>query len=81
MKTQERFKFERYNIFTQEINKINLSSNNDKRMQSIDSIETYAYGMSKFLAIRKEEIKLSNIIKRCINDQLWWRCKRKHKKR
>ena len=57
MKTQERFKFERYNIFTQEINKINLSSNNDKRMQSIDSIETYAYGMSKFLAIRKEEIK------------------------
>ena len=57
MKTQERIKFERYNIFTQEINKINLSSNSDKKMLSIDSIETYAYGMRKFLAIRKDEIK------------------------
>ena len=57
MKTQERIKFERYNIFTQEINKINLSSNSDKKMLSIDSIETYAYGMRKFLAIKKDEIK------------------------
>ena len=33
------FKSERH-VFTEEINKIALSSNNDKRMQSIDSIET-----------------------------------------
>ena len=26
------------------LKKITLSSNDDKRMQSIDSIETYAYG-------------------------------------
>ena len=31
LKTQERIKFERYNIFTQGINKINLSSNSDKK--------------------------------------------------
>ena len=37
------FKIERHNVFTEEINKIALSSNDDKRMQSIDSIETYAY--------------------------------------
>ena len=30
-------------FFTEEINKIVLSSNDDVRMQSIDSIETYAY--------------------------------------
>ena len=41
------------NVFTEEINKIALSSNDDKRMQSIDSIETYAYGTSKNLAIEK----------------------------
>ena len=35
---------QRYNVFTEEINKIALISNDDKRMQSIDSIETYAYG-------------------------------------
>ena len=32
-------------------------------MQSIDSIETYAYGTSKDLVIEKEKIKCSNIIK------------------
>ena len=42
LKTQQRFKSERHNVFSEEINKIALSSNDDKRMQSIDSIETYA---------------------------------------
>ena len=32
-------------------------------MQSIDSIETYAYGMSKDLVGKKENIKCNNIIK------------------
>ena len=32
-------------------------------MQSIDIIETYAYGKSKDLVCKKEEIKCSNIIK------------------
>ena len=31
-KTQQRFKSERHNVFTEEINKIALSSNDDKRM-------------------------------------------------
>ena len=56
-------KFERHNVFTEEINKIALSSNDDKRMQSIDSIETYAYATSKNLISDKEEIECSNIIK------------------
>ena len=38
--TQQRFKNERHNAFTEEINKIALSPNDDKRMKSIDSIET-----------------------------------------
>ena len=40
LKTQQRFKSERHNVFTEDINKMSLSSNDDKRMQSIDSIET-----------------------------------------
>ena len=36
-------------------------------MQSIDSIETYAYGMNKDLVCKKEEIKYNNIIKQCKN--------------
>ena len=50
--------------FTEEINKIALSSNDDKRMQSIDSIKTYAYGASKDLVSEKEDIKYNNIMKR-----------------
>ena len=34
LKTQQRFKSERHNVFTEETNKIDLSSNDDKRMQS-----------------------------------------------
>ena len=63
LKTQKRLKNERHNVFTDEINMIALSSNIDKRMQSIDSIETYAYGLSKELVSEKEVIKYNNIIK------------------
>ena len=39
------------------------SSKDDKRMQSTDLIETYAYGKSKDLICKKEKIKRNNIIK------------------
>ena len=48
LKTQQRFKSERHNVFTEEINNIALSSNDDKIMQSIDLIE-------------KEKTKCNNI--------------------
>ena len=53
LKTQQRFKSERHNIFTEEINKIALSSTDDKGMQSIYSIEIYAYETSKVLVSEK----------------------------
>ena len=40
LKTQQRFTSKRHNVYTKEINKIALSSNDGSRMQSIDSIET-----------------------------------------
>ena len=43
------------NVFTGEVNKIALSANDDKRIQSIDSLETYAYETSKDLVCKKEE--------------------------
>ena len=65
MKTQ-RFQSERH-VFTEEINKVALGSNCDKRMQLIDSIETYAYGTSKDVIRKKEKIKRNNIIKQYKN--------------
>ena len=64
LKIQQWFKSERHNVFTEEINKIALSSNDGKRIQSVDSIETYGYGISKNLISEKEEIKCNNIRKR-----------------
>ena len=61
--TYRKFKTESHNVFIEETNKVTLSSNDDKRMQSIDLIQTYAYGTSKDLVSEKEEIK-NNIIKR-----------------
>ena len=63
-KIQQRFKSERHNAFTEEIRKIALSSNDDKRIQSIYLIETFAYEMSKDLVSEKEETKCNNIVKR-----------------
>ena len=67
LKIRQRFKSERHNIFTEEINKITLSSNYDKRMQSIDSTESHAYRMNKDLVWKKEKIKCNNIIKQYEN--------------
>ena len=54
-------------VFTEEINKIALSSMYDKRIQSIDSIETDTHGTSKDIVCKKEEINYSNIIKQYKN--------------
>ena len=56
MKTQQRFKSETQNIFTEQINKIDLSSNDDKRIQSIDSKGACASGTSKDLVCKKKKI-------------------------
>ena len=68
LKTQQRFKSERHNVFTEEISKTALRSHYDKRMQSIDSIETYGYGTSTDLVTKKEVIKCNNMIKQHKND-------------
>ena len=45
--------------------KIALSANDDKKMQTIDSIETYAYGTNEEIVHKKEEIKSINVRKQC----------------
>ena len=44
LKSQQRFKDERHNVYTEEVNKIALSSNDDKRLQTFDRITSYPYG-------------------------------------
>ena len=44
LKSQQRFKSERQDVYTENINKIALSSSNDKRLPTFDEITTYPYG-------------------------------------
>ena len=46
-KSQQKFKSERHNVFTEEIIEIALSSNDDERIRSTESVETYAFGAKK----------------------------------
>ena len=45
-KSQQGLKSEALNEFTEEINKIALSSNDDKRLQTFDRVTSYQYGTS-----------------------------------
>ena len=44
LKLQQRFKSDCHNLYTEEINKIALSSNDGKRLQTSDRVTTYPYG-------------------------------------
>ena len=44
LKSQQIFKSEAHNVYTEEINKIALSSNDDKRLQAFERITIYPHG-------------------------------------
>ena len=44
LKSQQRFKSENHEVYTKNINKIALSSNDDKRIVALDGITSYPYG-------------------------------------
>ena len=54
MGSQLTFKSDCHNVYTNEINKIALSSNDDKRLQTFDRITTYPYGTNAFKVCQSE---------------------------
>ena len=56
LKSQQRFKSEGHCVYTEEVNKIALSSNNDKRLQTFDRIRTYSYGKHVFKGCKSERL-------------------------
>ena len=43
LKSKQKFKSDYHNVYTEQINKIKLRSNDDKRLQAFDKITTYPY--------------------------------------
>ena len=54
LKSQQRFKSDHHKVYTEEVNKVVLSSNDDKRLQTFDRIETYLYGTNALKACESE---------------------------
>ena len=51
---QQRFKSDHLEAYTEEVNKIALSSNHNKRLQTFDGITTYPYGTKAFKVCESE---------------------------
>ena len=56
IRSQQRFRSYNHKVYTEEVKKIALSSNDDKRIQTYDKVSTYPYG--------------TNVFKVCENDML-----------
>ena len=54
LKSQLRFKSDHHNVYTEEVNKIALNSNDDKRLQTFDRVTTYPYGKNAFKVCESE---------------------------
>ena len=54
LKSQLRFKSDHHNVYKEEVNKITLNSNDDKRLQTFDRVTTYLYGTNAFKVCESE---------------------------
>ena len=54
LKSQQRFKSDHYEVYKNEANKIALSSNDEKRLQTLDRITTYPHGTNAFKVCESE---------------------------
>ena len=65
VRSQQRFRSDHHRIYTEEVNKIALSSNDNKRIQTFDKVTTFPYG--------------TNVFKVCENKMLLKTIKHKHR--
>ena len=61
LKSQQKIKGERHEVYNEEINKIVLSSNDGKRLQPFDRITSYPYGTSAGKVCKTEILSKVNI--------------------
>ena len=54
LKSQLRFRSHHHNMYTEEVNKIALNNNDNKRLQTFDRVTTYLYGTNAFKVCESE---------------------------
>ena len=60
-RSQQRFKSYNHDVYTEEVNKISLTGNDGKRLQTFDEITTYPYWINAFKVCESEmlEVKIT----------------------
>ena len=61
LKSQQRFKSGHHRVYTEEVNKIVLNSNDNKRLQTIDKVKIYPYGTKVFKVCESEMMKKKHV--------------------
>ena len=64
IRSQQRFRSYNHKGYTEEVNKIALSSNDDKRIQTYDNVTTFPYGTNVFKVCENEMLSKN---KWCVN--------------
>ena len=54
IRSQHKFRSDHHRVHTEEVNKIALSSNDDKRIQIFDKVTTFPYGTNVFKVCESE---------------------------
>ena len=68
LKSQQIFKSNHHKVYTEEVNKIAFSSDDDKRLQAFDGNETYPYGTNAFKVSESEMMTVSRFSALWSND-------------
>ena len=58
LKWQQRFKSHHHKVYTEEVHKIQLSCDDDKRLQTFDKITTNPHGINMFKVCENEMLKV-----------------------
>ena len=66
-RSQQRFKSYYHDVYTEKVNKIALSSNDDKRLQTFDRITTHPYGANVFKVCENEMLEVKDLFSKNYN--------------
>ena len=61
LRSQQRFRSDHHRVYTEEVNKIALSSNDDKRIQTFDKVTTFPYGTNVFKVCESEMLSKNKL--------------------
>ena len=67
-RSQERFKIYNHDVYKEEVNKIALSNNDDKRLQLFDAITAYPYGTNALKVCESEMVMVKKLFLKNYNE-------------